>query len=306
VLGIMLAWRFIPDIREDVAPLDWIGFALSGFGLALAMFGFSTLGRHMVSLPVAAACLAAGLAALAGYLVHARRHPHPLLDLGLFRIPTFRAGVLGGGVFRIGIGAIPFLLPLMLQLGFGLNPLQSGLVTFASAAGAMFMKTIAARVLKRFGFRGVLFWNALVCSSLLAGYGLFRATTPHLLMIGVLLVAGCFRSLQFTSLNAISFADVEPRAMSQASSLSGMMQQLSLSLGVAVAGYALQLAGWFHGTDPTAVGNFAPAFAMVAAIGALSAWMMWALPGDAGHEMAGRAHAGREISEPKVEQRPAT
>jgi EmrB/QacA subfamily drug resistance transporter len=306
VLGILLAWRYIPDIREEVAPLDWRGFALSGVGLALAMFGFSTLGRHMVSLPVAAGCLVLGLGALAGYVVHARAHPHPLLDLGLFRIPTFRAGVLGGGLFRVGIGAIPFLLPLMLQLGFGLNPLQSGLITFASAAGAMFMKTVASRVLKRFGFRGVLTWNALICSSLLAGYGLFRANTPHLLIIGVLLVAGCFRSLQFTSLNAISFADVDHRAMSQASSLSGMMQQLSLSLGVAVAGYALQIAGWLHGNAPTSVGNFPPAFAMVASVGALSVFMMWALPPHAGHEMSGRAEPGREMAEPKAQQRPAT
>jgi len=306
LLGIALAWRFVPDIREDVAPLDWRGFALSGLGLALAMTGFSTLGRHLISTPVAAGCLVLGIAALAGYVVHARRHPHPLLDLGLLRIVTFRTGVIGGGVFRIGIGAIPFLLPLMLQLGFGLNPLQSGLITFASAAGAMFMKTIASRVLKLAGFRNVLFWNTLVCSALLAGYGMFRASTPHLLMIGVLLLAGCFRSLQFTSLNAISFADVEPRAMSQASSLSGMVQQLSLSVGVAVAGYALQVAGWLHGTAPTAPGNFAPAFAMVAAVGALSAWMMWRLPADAGAEMAGRAEAGREIAEPKAEQRPAT
>jgi EmrB/QacA subfamily drug resistance transporter len=305
-LGIALAWRFIPDLREPVAPLDWLGFLLSGVGLALAMFGFSTLGRHMVSLPIAATCLVTGLMALVGYVVHARRHPHPLLDLGLFRLATFRAGVLGGALFRVGVGAIPFLLPLMLQLGFGLNPLQSGLLTFASAAGAMFMKTIAARVLKQFGFRRVLWINALVCAAALAGYGLFRADTPHIVIIGALLVAGCFRSLQFTSLNAISFAEVEPRAMSQASSLSGMMQQLSLSLGVAVAGYALQIAGAFNGNVPTAVGNFPPAFIMVGAISALSAWMMWVLPAHAGQEMSGRAVAGLEIAQPKAEQRPGT
>ena len=305
-LGIALAWRFIPDLREEVAPLDWVGFLLSGVGLALAMFGFSTLGRHMVSLPVAAACLILGLLALGGYVVHAHRHPHPLLDLGLFKLATFRAGVLGGSVFRIGIGAIPFLLPLMLQLGFGLNPLQSGLLTFASAVGAIFMKTIAARVLRRFGFRRVLWINTLVCAVLLACYGLFRADTPHLVIIGTLVIAGCFRSLQFTSLNAISFAEVDQRAMSQASSLSGMMQQLSLSLGVAVAGYALQIAGAFNGNTPTAAGNFSPAFAMVAAVSALSVWMMRALPAHAGYEMSGRAEPGKELAEQKAQQRPGT
>lgn len=305
-LGIALAWRFIPDLREPSVPLDWLGFLLSGVGLALAMFGFSTLGRHMVSTPVAATCLGVGLVALVGYVLHARRHPHPLLDLGLFRLASFRAGVLGGSLFRVGIGATPFLLPLMLQLGFGLNPLQSGLLTFASAAGAMFMKTIAARILKRHGFRRVLLVNAVACSALLAGYGLFRASTPHVLIIAALLVAGCFRSLQFTSLNAISYAEIDQRAMSQATSLSGMMQQLSLSLGVAVAGYALQIAGLFSGTAPTAAVNFPPAFVMVAAISALSAWFMWALPADAGQEMSGRAEPGKEIVEPKAEQRPGT
>ncbi len=306
LLGIVLAHRFVPDLKAPVKPLDWRGFALSGGGLALAMFGFSTLGRHLVSTPVAVACLVLGLAALAAYVAHARTHPHPLLDLGLFRLPTYRAGVLGGGVFRIGIGAIPFLLPMMLQLGFGLDPLHSGLLTFASAIGAIGMKTVAARVLKRLGFRDVLRFNTLVCAGLLAGYGLFRASTPHVLIVAVLVVAGCFRSLQFTSLNAISYAEVEPEAMSHAASLAGVMQQFSLALGVAVAGYALQIVGWIGQREPTAAASFGPAFAIVAAISALSAWMMWTLPADAGQEMAGRAQPGEQLTEPKAEQRPAT
>jgi EmrB/QacA subfamily drug resistance transporter len=305
-LGIALAWRFIPDIREPTQPLDWRGFALAGIGLALAMFGFSTLGRHMVSTDVALGSLAIGLLALIGYVLHARRHPHPLLDLALFRLRTFRAGVVGGSLFRIGIGATPFLLPLMLQLGFGLSPLHSGLLTFVSAVGAMFMKTIAARVLKRYGFRRVLVVNALLASLLLCGYGLFRPETPHIFIIGVLLVSGCFRSLQFTSLNAISYAEVDSRRMGQASSLSGMMQQLSLSLGVAVGGYALQVVGEVSGRPATAVQNFYIAFVVVGLISASSAWMMWRLPRNAGAEMAGRAEAGREILEPKAAQRPAT
>ena len=208
-LGLVLAWRYVPDLREPVKPLDWTGFALSGLGLALALFGFSSLGRHMVSTPVAAGCLLLGLGGMAGYVWHALRHPHPLIDLRLLKLPTFRAGVMGGMLFRIGIGATPFLLPLMLQLGFGLTPLASGLLTFVSAVGAMFMKTIAAAVLRRFGFRRVLWINALLASAMLAGFGLFRADTPHWLIMGVLLVSGCFRSLQFTSLNAISYAEVD-------------------------------------------------------------------------------------------------
>lgn len=306
LLGIVLAKRFIPDLREPTPPLDWRGFALAGFGLGLAMFGFSTMGRHLVSTPLAVGCLLVGIGALFGYVWHARRHSHPLLDLGLFRLPTYRAGVLGGSLFRIGIGAIPFLLPLMLQLGFGLTPVQSGLLTFVSALGAMFMKTIAANVLRRFGFRNVLIFNALIASALLCCFGLFRPQTPHAFIIATLLVSGCFRSLQFTSLNAISYAEVDSPKMGQASSLAGMMQQLSLSMGVAVGGYILEIAGVIGDRPSTDVRNFYIAFVVISVISASSAWMMWRLPRNAGAEMAGRAETGKEIAEPKVEQRPAT
>lgn len=306
LLGIVLARRYIPDLRSPVEALDWRGFALSGLGLALALFGFSTLGRHLVSTSLAATCLVLGLAAMAGYVWHARLHPHPLIDLNLFRHHTFRAGVLGGALFRIGIGATPFLLPLMLQLGFGLTALQSGLLTFASAAGAMFMKTIAAGVLKRFGFRNVLWTNALFASAMLAGFGLFSDTTPHAVIIAVLVVSGCFRSLQFTSLNAISYAEVDQARMGQASSLSGMAQQFSLALGVAIGGYGLQIAGEITGTGYTEASNFFWAFLTVGLVSASSAWVMFRLPRDAGAEMAGRAEAGREVAEPKAAQRPNT
>ena len=289
LLGIVLAQRFIPDIREPSKPLDFIGFVLSGLGLALALFGFSTLGRHLVATPLAVASLIVGCALLGLYVRHARRHPHPLLDLDLFRLPTFRAGVLGGSLFRIGVGATPFLLPLMLQLGFGLNPLQSGLLTFVSAVGAMFMKTLAARILRRQGFRRVLIVNALAASAMLAGFGLFRPATPHLLIMAVLLVSGCFRSLQFTSLNAISYAEVGARSMAPASSLAGVLQQLSLSLGVAIAGFALQLSAEWHHDAATSLGNFRIAFLIVGLISMSSAWLMWKLPKDAGGEMSGRA-----------------
>jgi EmrB/QacA subfamily drug resistance transporter len=306
LLGILLANRFVPDIRGPRAPLDWLGFLLSGFGLAAAMFGFSTLGRHLVPAEVAAATLAIGVAALLGYVVHARHHPQPLLDLKLFRLPTYRAGVAGGSLFRIGIGATPFLLPLMLQLGFGLSPVQSGLLTFVSAIGAIFMKTIAARILKRLGFRRVLVWNALAASALLCSFGLFRPETPHVFIIATLLVSGCFRSLQFTSLNAISYAEVDSPRMGQASSLAGMTQQLSLSLGIAIGGYLLEIVGVLHDRPATDVRNFYVAFLAVGLISASSAWMMSRLPRNAGSEMAGRARPGEEVAEPKPAQLPAT
>jgi EmrB/QacA subfamily drug resistance transporter len=306
VLGIGLAARFIPNIREDAPPLDWLGFVLAGGGLGAAVFGLSTLGGHLFPMRVAAAALVAGVAALVGYVVHARRRENALLDLRLLRLATYRAGVLGGSLFRIGIGASPFLLPLMLQLGFGLSPVGSGLLTFVSAVGAIFMKTVAARVLRRIGFRRVLVCNALVASAFLCGFGLFRPDTAHLLIVGVLLVSGCSRSLQFTSLNAISYADVDPARMGHASSLAGMVQQLSLSLGVAIGGYLLEVVGWFAGRDATDVGNFYWAFLGVGLVSASSAWWMWRLPRNAGAEMAGRARPGQEMADPKPTQLPAT
>ena len=305
-LGMWLGWRHVPELRSPVQPLDWRGFALSGGGLALALFGFSTLGRHLLSTPVAVGTLVAGLAALGGYWVHAHRHPHPLIDLSLFRCPTFRAGVLGGSVFRIGVGATPFLLPMMLQLGFGMTPLASGLLTFASAAGAMGMKTIASRVLRRFGFRDVLLWNGALALVMLAGFGLFRAATPTAVIFTVLVVSGFFRSLQFTSLNALAYADIEPPRMGHASSLAGMMQQFSLAFGVAIGGYALVAGGALAGVGQTHALAFGGAFAIVALLSAPSLVFFGKLRPDAGAHVSGKAEPGHEVVEPKAEQRPAT
>lgn len=306
LLGIVLAWRHVPLLRETVGPLDWRGFALSGTGLAATIFGLATLGRHLVSPALSVAVAAAGVAILVLYAMHARRRTHPLIDLTLFGLPTFRIAVLGGALFRIGIGAIPFLLPLMLQLGFGFDPLQSGLITFTSAAGAMFMKTIATRILRRFGFRPVLVANAVLASLLLCSYGLFGPDTPIALMIGVLLIGGCFRSLQFTSLNAITYAEVEPARMGQASGLAAMVQQVALALGVTAGGYALSAAGALTGQPLGALDNYALAFVAIGLVSASSVWMMRGLAPDAGAEMAGRARPGEEVTEPKPEARPGS
>jgi EmrB/QacA subfamily drug resistance transporter len=147
IAGIVLSTIYIPNIREpDTPDLDWRGFLLSGGGLALLMLGFATGGRHLLPLWASVFSVVIGAAALVSYLRHARRREHPLLRLSLLRISTFRVSVMGGSLFRIGVGAIPFLLPLLFQLGFGLDPFQSGSLTFAAAAGALFSKTIAKKL----------------------------------------------------------------------------------------------------------------------------------------------------------------
>ncbi|MBP0597923.1 MFS transporter [Herbaspirillum sp. LeCh32-8] len=290
ILGLYLATRFIPDLKADeVAPLDWPGFLLSALGCSLLMMGLATAGRHLISGQVSLACVAGGVLFLALYVWHARRAKAPLIDLTLLKIPTLQAGVYGGSLYRIGIGAIPFLLPLMLQLGFGYTPFHSGLLTCASAAGAMFMKTIASRFLQRFGFRKVLLVNGALGILGLWAIALFTPHTPYIVMMLVLLVGGCFRSLQFTSLNAISYADVDKVRLSQATSMASVAQQLSIGMGVVLAGFALQASNEIQGHAALVAADFWPAFLTVGAVASCSLFMLRRLPPNAGAEMAGRS-----------------
>jgi len=206
----------------------------------------------------------------------------------LLRLPTFRAGVTGGSLFRIGIGSMPLLLPLLFQLGFGFSPLNSGLMTFVAAIGAMGMKTAAGWILKRFGFRTTLAVNGLVCALTLMAAAFFNHSTPILLMSLILFVGGFFRSLQFTCINAITFAEVEQPQMSQATSFSSVAQQLSLSLGITVGAAVLQLTLNFHGEKDPTISDFWLAFIVVGVISALSVFSFLKLHRDAGEEVAGR------------------
>ncbi|MGO4705452.1 MDR family MFS transporter [Microvirga sp. 2MCAF38] len=288
LLGMVLATKYVPDIREaDTPPLDYIGFLLSGFGLALLMLGFASGGRHLIPESISIGCIIVGTICVVLYVAHARRTPHPVLQLGLLRIQTFRTSVVAGSLFRIGIGSIPFLLPLMLQLGFGLNPLQSGSLTFVAAVGALFMKTMAKKILEKVGFRLVLTANAFIAAGFLALNGFFTETTPYWFIMSVLLIGGCFRSLQFTSLNAIAFADISNRDMSYATSLSAVAQQLALSLGVAIGAFALETSGRFHGHETIQASDFGPAFWTVAVISAMSGFLFLGLHPQAGAEMSG-------------------
>ncbi|MFC0282765.1 DHA2 family efflux MFS transporter permease subunit [Camelimonas abortus] len=295
VTGIVLATAFIDNIREDdVAPLDLAGAALAGAGLAALMLAFSSGGGHILS-PAAAIGLGGVGAALVGlYLAHSRRVETPVLNLALLRISTFRVSVLAGSLFRIGAGAIPFLLPLMLQEGFGMTPAHSGMITFVSAVGALFTKTLASRVLRRFGFRRVLGFNLVLASAFVASYGFFSAATPLAVMLGVLFLGGCLRSMQFTAFNAIAYAEIEPKDMSSATSLYAVAQQLSLAMGVALGASVLQAAAWLRsGVDTQiAAADFMPAFLAVGAVSALGALLIPSLAADAGAELSGHVARG--------------
>jgi len=260
---------------------------MTAIGCSGLIFGFEFLGRGAVSGATAFGLIAIGAIASAVYIWHAYRVPHPLLNLSLLKIPTFRASVTGGFLFRMGVGATPFLLPLMLQVGFGFSPLHSGLLTFVAAAGALVMKFTAPQLLRRFGFRPILVWNSMICAVMLAAYGLIRAETPAIFVWLLLLTSGFFRSLLFTSLNAVAFADVPQERMSQATSFSSMGQQLSLSFGVGFGALVLHLMSIQEGGARLDRIDFVVAFVAVAAVSGLSTLSFRALPDDAGSELTG-------------------
>jgi hypothetical protein len=225
---------------------------------------------------------------LLAYTWHAFRTPHPLINLRLLQIPTLRMNVFGGSLFRIGVGALPFLLPLLFQLGFGLTPFQSGLLTCASAAGAIFVKTMTTTVLKKFGFRSVLVYNTLLGALSMAAFGVLKADSPHIFIILMLLLGGCVRSMQFTSLNAIAYAEIDQRQMSQATSLTSVAQQLAIGLGVTVGGFALQVSNQVQGHATIVSADFWPAFLLIALVALASLPFALKLQPDAGAELSGR------------------
>ena len=290
-LGLVLTFLFVPNLREPHRdPLDLRGFALVGPGLAATMLGFENIGRGVLPGVVVGALVVVGVVLLGLYVRHARRVAAPVLDLSLFRLPTFRASVAGGFAFRSGIGALPFLLPLLLQLGFGLTPFASGMTTCAAAAGALLMKLTAAPILRRVGFRQVLVVNTVVCSMFMAVCGLFRPTTSHALIVMTLLIGGFFRSLQFTSLNTLAYADIGSAVMSRATTLASVGQQLSLTFGVGLGALMLHatlaLRGGTLGAD-----DFWPAFLGIGLVSLLTLAFIVPLPRDAGSELAGPERA---------------
>jgi EmrB/QacA subfamily drug resistance transporter len=289
ILGIVLATLFIPEIKEETPPLDVTGFLLLAVGLGGLILGTAMIGRRIAPPQVVAACMVGGAVALVVYVRHAFNVPRPLLDLRLLRFKTFEAGIAGGLFFRFGVGASAFLLPLMLQLAFGLDALHSGLITFAGALGALAVKPLARGILQRFGFRRLLIVNGVLASAVLLASGLFTPTTPHLLITLVLLVGGFLRSLQFTSLSALTYAEIEPRQVGSATGMASVGQQVSVSMGVAVGAMAVEVSEALRGHTVPETSDFSTAFVVVGLMSMASALLMFRLPADAGDEISGRA-----------------
>lgn len=287
VIGIWFATRYLPAVETLIQrPLDVTGFFLSGIAASGIVFGLSVVSLPALPSWVGLSTLAVGIVSAILYLLHARRTAEPLLALNLFNNQVFRAAIIGGSLFRIGVGAVPFLLPLMFQIGFGMTPFQSGMITFVSALGAMSMKLVTTWFYRKTGFRNSLMYGSLVAAGFIAINGFFTPETPYLLMILLLLAGGFFRSLFFTGTNALAYADIPNEQTSQATPISSVAQQISIALGVAVAGGILEVSTNIHG-GPLQLSDFHIAFFIVAAVSALACLSFRGLNPDAGAEVSG-------------------
>ena len=237
--GLLMVYLHLPDYREErTPPLDVVGLILFGSGIALLSYVLEIFGEHTLGMGEMLGLLTMSLVLLAGYGLHARGIAYPLLHLSLFRIRTFRASVSGSFFTRLGIGGVPFLLPLLYQVGLGFTPIQSGLLIMPQALAAMSTKFLLPRVLNRVGYRGVLISNTVILGLLLMLFATIGLRTPVWIIALQAFIYGAFTSLQYTSMNTLVYADITEEETSNASSIASTMQQMSISFGVASAGLA--------------------------------------------------------------------
>ena len=289
LVAFALATWLMPNLKAEIAPpLDGKGFILSGLGLTLAVFGMTVAGRGLFTSWQVIAMIIVGSLLLAAYVQHALRTPEPILDLRLFRIPSYSWSVGGGTLFRIAIGATPFLLPLLFQIGFGMTAFQTGMLTFASAIGALVMKFSVASIVRRFGYRALLILNGVACCAAIASKGFFTITTPYIVMFSVILIAGFLRSLQFSSLNTLAYADVDNHDMARANALYTVLQQLSLAMGVAFAAFILDTRLWWFGREDLVAGDFSFTLILVAVLSSFAVLFYMKLDEHAGASVSGR------------------
>nr|WP_284700795.1 MFS transporter [Robbsia betulipollinis] len=275
-VGLLLAWRLIPDTAAPRPPApDLIGMTLIGVSLTSLMVGIETFGRGVLPLGVALCCILAGLLCFCLTVWHCRRTAHPAIDFSLLRIPTFHVSTVAGSLFRAGAGALPFLVPLTLQLGFGLSAWRSGVITLASSLGSLCMRPMTSLALRYWSVRAVLIGSSLSFAAMLLVCATLSASWPQSAIFALLLLGGLSRSLGFASMGALAFADVPPAQLSAATSFQGTAQQLMKAVGVAVAAGSMQCTMWLTGQAHAQRLDFACAFVTVAVMVAVS-WPMFA------------------------------
>ena len=270
--GLVLALRWMPrGTDQPKRALDWTGFALTAIACLCTMAALEAIGREQVDWRLVGLLVAAGLLSGTVAVLAARRHPTPLLDLGVLAIPSFGVSVLGGSLFRIAVSMVPFLLPLMFQVGFGLDAFHSGLLVLSLFAGNLAIKPLTTRILRRLGFRTVLIGNGLITAAAIMAIAVIGPGTPVVVTVAILCIGGAARSMQLTAINTLAYADVPPERMSGANTLFNMMQQISLGLGVAIGVAALHAArAWFGGSGPTTTVEFHAAFGIAGLVALVS------------------------------------
>ena len=289
LIALFMVYRYMPDYRSsEPRPLDVTGLLLYSSGVALMSWLLGIFGAHGLDPFTVTMLIGLSIALLLGYGWHASGHAHPLLRLALFRIRTFRVAVLGGFVTRLGIGGLPFLLPLLYQLGLGFPVWKSGLLLIPAALAAMSMKLISMRLLKRFGYRQVLIVNTLLIGITIGLFSLIDIQTPVVVIVVISLLQGFFNSLQFASMNSLAYADVNEQDSSMASTISSSLQQLSMGFGLAAGSL---ITGWFLGdvpqTDRALVSTaLQHAFLALSLLTLLSSLTFWKLHRDDGESIS--------------------
>jgi EmrB/QacA subfamily drug resistance transporter len=291
-LGIALALRYIEPFRAEARiGFDFPGFLMVGSGLALIQFSIENMARPIVPLPALVLVVLAGAGLLLGFVRHARKTKHPAVDLTLYRFRTFRVGTLAGGLCRIGINGVPFLLPVMLQVGFGMSPIQSGSLTFFTSLGALAIRPISMPMLRGLGFDRVLIGSAVAGAAVLAGFAWISPTTPEWSIALYVTVFGLVRSVQFMTSNTLSYADMPAEQLSRATSLGGVMQQLTVSLGVAIGAMLLEMMSTASGG--LTVSDFHHTFLLMAVIPLIALPGFFFLKPEDGAEVSGHVRRSR-------------
>jgi EmrB/QacA subfamily drug resistance transporter len=290
VLALVAALWLIPNEKSrEPRPFDWLGFALTSGGLFGVLWAVEVVSRPDMHWREVVVTLVPGMLLLGAAVVHMHRAAHPMLSLSALRVPTFAVTFWGGSLFRMSTGSVPFLLPLLFQVGFGLDAFRAGMLVLSVFAGNLLMKPLTTPVLRRFGFRTVLVGNCLLNAALLAALALLTPTTPVWLIATLLFAGGMTRSMQFTALNTIAFADIAQPQMSAANTLFSTVFQLAMGLGIALGAVAIRLGDWAAphlGLAQVPAASFRLAFLVIAVVALLGLIDSLRLPRDAGDHVS--------------------
>jgi EmrB/QacA subfamily drug resistance transporter len=291
ILGIVAVTAVIENFRQEkTSPLDWTGFVLTGVSIGSLMYGLDLIVKPIVNWTTALIFISMGLVAGAVAIRHARRRANSIIDLALLKVPTFHLLLVGSFWFRMTVGAASFLLPLQMQVGFGMTAFASGMLMLFVAVGTFMMKTAGVPILRRFGFRNVLISNGMLCALAILVYAFFTPSTPVVLIAVALFCGGLVRSLQFTSVNTVVYADIPKPKMSSATSFSSTAERFSLGAGVSLSAIILHAT-----TTPGAMAapvDFQIVFFVVAVLGIISTLSFFRLTRDAGSELSGHTPDG--------------